>query len=57
MVLFERMHTLAGFEHVLMGLLADRPNAEALADKILRRSCAWCATTSSASAAGSTPSA
>ncbi len=35
MVLFERMHTLAGFEHVLMGLLADRPNAEALADKIL----------------------
>jgi len=35
MVLFERMHTLAGFEHVLMGLLADRANAEALADKIL----------------------
>jgi uroporphyrinogen decarboxylase len=35
MVLFERMHTLAGFEQVLMGLLADRANAEALADKIL----------------------
>lgn len=35
MVLFERMHALAGFETVLMGLLADRENAEALADKIL----------------------
>ena len=35
MVLFERMHTLAGFENVLMGLLADRANADALADKIL----------------------
>jgi uroporphyrinogen decarboxylase len=35
MVLFERMHSLAGFERVLMGLLADRPNAEALADKVL----------------------
>ncbi len=35
MVLFERMHSLAGFENVLMGLLADRENAEALADKIL----------------------
>ena len=35
MILFERMHTLAGFENVLMGLLADRPNTEALADKIL----------------------
>jgi len=35
MVLFERMHALAGFENVLMGLLVDRPNAEALADKIL----------------------
>jgi hypothetical protein len=35
MVLFERMHALAGFENVLMGLLADRANAEALADKIL----------------------
>ncbi len=35
MVLFERMHSLAGFENVLMGLLADRQNAEALADKIL----------------------
>ena len=35
MILFERMHSLAGFENVLMGLLADRANAEALADKIL----------------------
>ncbi len=35
MILFERMHSLAGFETVLMGLLADRANAEALADKIL----------------------
>ncbi|NLF38327.1 hypothetical protein GX586_02710 [bacterium] len=35
MILFERMHALAGFENVLMGLLADRQNAEALADKIL----------------------
>jgi hypothetical protein len=35
MVLFERMHTLASFETVLMGLLADRANAEALADLIL----------------------
>lgn len=35
MVLFERMHALAGFENVLMGLLADRENAQALADKIL----------------------
>jgi len=35
MVLFERMHALAGFETVLMGLLADRANADALADKIL----------------------
>ena len=35
MVLFERMHSLAGFENVLMGLLTDRENAEALADKIL----------------------
>ncbi len=35
MVLFERMHALAGFENVLMGLLAERAQAEALADKIL----------------------
>jgi hypothetical protein len=35
MVLFERMHATAGFENVLMGLIADRANAEALADKIL----------------------
>jgi hypothetical protein len=35
MVLFERMHSLAGFENTLVGLLADRANAEALADKIV----------------------
>ncbi|MFO7956305.1 MAG: uroporphyrinogen decarboxylase family protein [Candidatus Brocadiia bacterium] len=35
MVLFERMHSLAGFENVLMGLLADRENTAALADRIL----------------------
>ncbi len=35
MVLFERMHTLAGFENVLMGLLTDRENAGALADRIV----------------------
>ncbi|MCX7847174.1 MAG: hypothetical protein N2595_03985 [bacterium] len=35
MVLFERMHALAGFETVLTGLLDDRDNAAALADKIL----------------------
>lgn len=35
MVLFERMHSLAGFENVLMSLLADRENAGALADKVL----------------------
>ncbi len=35
MVLFERMHALAGFENVLMGLLADREHAAALADRIL----------------------
>ncbi len=35
MVLFERMHSAAGFENVMMGLLADRENAGALADKIL----------------------
>ncbi len=35
MVLFERMHSLAGFENVLLGLLTDRENAAALADKIL----------------------
>ncbi len=35
MVLFERMHSLAGFENVLVGLLADPQNAAALADRIL----------------------
>ena len=35
MILFERMHSLAGFENVLMGFLCDRENTEALADKIL----------------------
>jgi len=35
MILFERMHALAGFENVLTGLLVDRENAEALADVIL----------------------
>ncbi|MBD3242730.1 MAG: hypothetical protein GF331_19215 [Chitinivibrionales bacterium] len=35
MILFERMHSLAGFENVLVGLLADPENAGALADKIL----------------------
>ena len=35
MILFERMHSLAGFENVLAGLYDDRRNAEALADRIL----------------------
>ena len=35
MVLFERMHTTYGFENVLEGLLDDRPNMEALADRIV----------------------
>lgn len=35
MVLFERMHSHAGFENVLVGLYDDRANAEALADKIV----------------------
>ncbi|MDD4892166.1 MAG: uroporphyrinogen decarboxylase family protein [Phycisphaerae bacterium] len=35
MVLFERMHSLCGFENVLMGLLADRPAMERLADRIV----------------------
>lgn len=35
MVLFERMHTLCGFEPVLMGLLADRAAMEVLADRIV----------------------
>ncbi len=35
MILFERMHSLAGFENVLMGLMSDRENAEVLADLIL----------------------
>jgi uroporphyrinogen decarboxylase len=34
MVLFERMHTLHGFENTLMDLYADRPAMEALADRI-----------------------
>jgi hypothetical protein len=34
MVLFERMHSAAGFENVLMALLSDRENAAALADKV-----------------------
>ncbi len=35
MVLFERMHSLCGFENVLVGLLADPEHAGALADRIL----------------------
>jgi hypothetical protein len=35
MVLFERMHSLYGFENTLMGLLDDRPAMEALADRIV----------------------
>lgn len=35
MVLFERMHTLYGFENVLCGLLEDRPAMERLADRIV----------------------
>jgi len=35
MILFERMHSVAGFENVLVALLADRENAAALADRIL----------------------
>lgn len=35
MILFERMHSLAGFENVLIGLLDDREHAAALADTIL----------------------
>ena len=35
MVLFERMHTLCGFENVLMGLLTERPAMERLADRIV----------------------
>jgi len=34
MVLFERMHSLCGFEAVLAGLLADRPAMERLADRV-----------------------
>jgi uroporphyrinogen decarboxylase-like protein len=34
MVLFERMHTLHGFEKTLMDLYLDRPAMEALADRI-----------------------
>jgi uroporphyrinogen decarboxylase len=36
MVLFERMHSLCGFENTLVGLLADPENAGALADRILQ---------------------
>ena len=34
MVLFERMHTLHGFENTLVDLYVDRPAMEALADRI-----------------------
>ena len=34
MILFERMHSLAGFENTLMALISDAENASALADKI-----------------------
>ncbi len=35
MVLFERMHSLHGFENTLMDLYLDRPAMEALADRIV----------------------
>ena len=35
MVLFERMHTLHGFENVLMKLYTDRPAMEALAQRVM----------------------
>ena len=35
MILFERMHTLAGFEKVLEGLYLDRARMEELADRIV----------------------
>lgn len=35
MILFERMHTLAGFEKVLEGLYLDRSRMEELADRIV----------------------
>ena len=35
MVLFERMHTLHGFENTLMDLMIDRPAMEALADRVV----------------------
>jgi len=35
MVLFERMHSLHGFENTLVDLYADRPAMEALADRIV----------------------
>ncbi|MFH1567297.1 MAG: uroporphyrinogen decarboxylase family protein [Gemmatimonadota bacterium] len=35
MVLFERMHSLYGFENVLCGLVADRPAMERLADHVV----------------------
>ena len=35
MVLFERMHSLIGFENALTGLLVDKDNAHAFTDKIV----------------------
>jgi len=35
MLLFERMHSLCGFEKVLMDLMLDRPRMETLADRIV----------------------
>jgi len=35
MVLFERMHTLYGFENTLCDLMTDRPAMEALADRVV----------------------
>jgi len=35
MVLFERMHSLHGFENTLMDLMIDRPAMDALADRIV----------------------
>ena len=35
MVLFERMHTLHGFENTLVDIYQDRPSMEALADRIV----------------------
>ena len=41
MVLFERMHTLHGFENTLADLYTDRPAMEALADRIVEVHCAF----------------